>query len=127
MSSSMAEAEHGSYVVAPTSTATTTLERSEEAKELPDARPDTPATRDDKDAGPNDLERWNTRPNMSYPMEYLFVTLMACAQLFTQAGLGMNVAPLYYIGDSFNETNPGQLSWTGMPLLLPSALPPAAP
>jgi MFS family permease len=33
------------------------------------------------------------------------------AQLMTQAALGQSIAPLHIIGDSFNTTSPGQLSW----------------
>ncbi|KAK9464217.1 uncharacterized protein V1516DRAFT_113622 [Lipomyces oligophaga] len=43
--------------------------------------------------------------------EILFVTVIAMAQFLTQAGLAQAIAPLHYIGNSFNVTNAGELSW----------------
>ncbi|SCV00978.1 LANO_0F09516g1_1 [Lachancea nothofagi CBS 11611] len=43
--------------------------------------------------------------------EVMFVGVVACAQLMTQAGLAQSIAPLTIIGDSFGTKNPGQLSW----------------
>lgn len=43
--------------------------------------------------------------------EVLFVGVICCAQLTTQAGLGQCLAILHIIGDSYGLTNPGQLSW----------------
>ena len=43
--------------------------------------------------------------------EILFVGLICCAQLTTQAGLGQCLTILHVIGAHFNLTNPGELSW----------------
>jgi MFS family permease len=43
--------------------------------------------------------------------EIAFVAILASAQLMTQAGLAMSIAPLRIIGDSFGTDNPGQRSW----------------
>jgi len=47
----------------------------------------------------------------SLPREIAFVGVLCMAQLMTQAALGQAIAPLHIIGDSFNITSPGQLSW----------------
>lgn len=43
--------------------------------------------------------------------EFLFIALICCAQLTTQAGLSQCLAILHVIGVSFNITDPGDLSW----------------
>lgn len=43
--------------------------------------------------------------------EILFVGLICCAQLTTQAGLGQCLTILHVIGDHFGLSNPGELSW----------------
>ena len=43
--------------------------------------------------------------------EALFVGILSCAQLMTQAGLAQSIAPVRIIGNSFGISNPGQLSW----------------
>ncbi|SCV04283.1 LAME_0H17216g1_1 [Lachancea meyersii CBS 8951] len=43
--------------------------------------------------------------------EALFVTVVCCAQLMTQAGLALSIAPVDIIGRSFGTTNAGELSW----------------
>ncbi|KJZ75353.1 Drug resistance protein [Hirsutella minnesotensis 3608] len=43
--------------------------------------------------------------------EILFVAVICSAQLMTQAGLAMSIAPMHYIGDSFGVKSPGELSW----------------
>lgn len=43
--------------------------------------------------------------------EFLFISLICCAQLTTQAGLSQCLAILHVIGESFNITDPGDLSW----------------
>ncbi|KAB8337158.1 hypothetical protein FH972_021462 [Carpinus fangiana] len=58
------------------------------------------------------LTRQRTRPLISYHHEYAFVAIVSGAQLFTQAALSMSIAPLFHIGDTFDVSNPGQLSWT---------------
>lgn len=50
-------------------------------------------------------------PSFSSLQEVLFVAVVSCAQLLTQAGLAQSIAPLHDIGRSFKTTNPGQLSW----------------
>ncbi|KEQ66148.1 MFS general substrate transporter [Aureobasidium melanogenum CBS 110374] len=42
--------------------------------------------------------------------EVIFVAVVCNAQLLTQAGLGISIAPLHIIGDSFGASN-AQLSW----------------
>ncbi|KAI0004837.1 MFS general substrate transporter [Xylariaceae sp. FL0662B] len=48
---------------------------------------------------------------LSLPREILFVAVICCAQLFTQAGLGQAISIIHIIGESFNITNGGELSW----------------
>lgn len=47
----------------------------------------------------------------SLPREIAFVSIICTAQLMTQAGLGMSIAPLHIIGDTFGTTGGGKLSW----------------
>ncbi|KAJ5748216.1 uncharacterized protein N7511_009912 [Penicillium nucicola] len=42
--------------------------------------------------------------------EAAFIAVVCAAQLMTQAGLSLSIAPLYYIGESFN-TSPRDLTW----------------
>ena len=48
---------------------------------------------------------------MSLPHEVAFVALISSAQLLTQAGLGMVLAPEYIIGHDFGVKDSGLLSW----------------
>ncbi len=48
---------------------------------------------------------------MSLAREIVFVSVICCAQLLTQVGLGQTIAPLQIIADSFEVTDPGQKSW----------------
>ncbi|KAK9378469.1 uncharacterized protein V2V93DRAFT_361202 [Kockiozyma suomiensis] len=48
---------------------------------------------------------------MSLFREICFVGIIAISQLLTQACLAQALAPLHYIGASFNITKPGDLSW----------------
>ncbi|MCJ1471795.1 Low affinity NH4+ transporter [Lambiella insularis] len=41
----------------------------------------------------------------------LFPFLILCAQLVSQAGIGVGLAPLHIIGDHYGITNPGERSW----------------
>lgn len=50
-------------------------------------------------------------PEFSTGHEIAFVAIICMAQLLTQASLAQSIAPLHVIGDSFNTTNAGQLSW----------------
>lgn len=43
--------------------------------------------------------------------EIAFNVVICMGQLMTQAGLAMTIVPLHIIGDHFQVTNPGQLSW----------------
>ncbi|THC95644.1 hypothetical protein EYZ11_004857 [Aspergillus tanneri] len=43
--------------------------------------------------------------------EIIFITVVCMAQFTTQAGLAMSVVPVHIIGESFNTSNPGELSW----------------
>ena len=55
--------------------------------------------------------RASTKPAMPLGREVVFVTVVCCAQLFTQACFGQAIAIISYIGPSFGELSPGQLSW----------------
>lgn len=50
-------------------------------------------------------------PDFSLGREIAFITIICMAQLLTQAGLAQSIVPLHVIGNSFNTTNAGQLSW----------------
>lgn len=50
-------------------------------------------------------------PEFGLPREIAFVSTVISAQLLTQACLAIAIAPAHVIGESFNVTNPGQLSW----------------
>ena len=83
-----------------------------ESQIIPDESPkDSPK---DKGDG-HSLHPHNTtvsiKPPQSLLTETIFIGLLCMAQLMTQAALGMSIAPLHIIGDSFGITDPGQLSW----------------
>ncbi|KIW07015.1 uncharacterized protein PV09_01910 [Verruconis gallopava] len=48
---------------------------------------------------------------MSLPHEIAFIAIVCMAQFFTQAALGQAVSIINVIGESFNITSPGILSW----------------
>lgn len=48
---------------------------------------------------------------VSLPREILFVTVVCCAQLTTQAGLGHVLSILAIISEDFDIHSPGQESW----------------
>lgn len=50
-------------------------------------------------------------PEFGFLREIAFVATIVSAQLLTQACLAIAIAPAHVIGQSFNVTNPGQLSW----------------
>ncbi|CAN6674331.1 low affinity ammonium transporter [Trichomonascus vanleenenianus] len=53
-----------------------------------------------------------TIPPMGLPREMTFVFIVMCAQMFTQAAVGMANVPLQIIGSSFgDEHNDGRRSW----------------
>ncbi|KAL5363112.1 MFS general substrate transporter [Aspergillus floccosus] len=47
----------------------------------------------------------------SLPKEIAFVRVVAMAQFMTQVGLCMSTAPVFVIGESFNTSTAGELSW----------------
>lgn len=49
--------------------------------------------------------------NMTFAHECLFIVLICMAQFMTQVSVGQTIAILHYIGDSFDITNSGELSW----------------
>lgn len=51
-----------------------------------------------------------TRPENPWK-EALFIGIVCMAQAMTQAGLALSVVPAHIIGDSFETSHPGQLSW----------------
>ena len=66
----------------------------------------------------HDLEKLDTlrstksiAETLSLPHEILFVAIVCLAQLTTQVSLGSTLNIIHVIGDSFNLTNPGDLSW----------------
>ena len=52
-----------------------------------------------------------SKPPMGFAHEILFVVVICSSNIFTQAGLGMTVAPLKIIGSGLGVSNPGGLSW----------------
>ena len=50
-------------------------------------------------------------PPMGLVHEILFVVIICSSNLFTQAGLGMTIAPLKIIGNGLGVSSPGGLSW----------------
>jgi MFS family permease len=46
------------------------------------------------------------------PHEILYVSVLSCAQLLTQAALGNVLVPLHIIGPAIGITNPAELPWT---------------
>ncbi|CAF2975762.1 unnamed protein product [Rotaria socialis] len=48
----------------------------------------------------------------SFPHEVVFVSVLSCAQLLTQAALGNVLVPLHIIGPDIGITNPAALPWT---------------
>ncbi|EPE05950.1 hypothetical protein F503_02779 [Ophiostoma piceae UAMH 11346] len=53
----------------------------------------------------------NGTPHKSLFSEILMVGTICAAQLMTQAGFGMVIAPLHIVGSSFGVSSPGELSW----------------
>lgn len=53
----------------------------------------------------------NGRPPMSLSHEILFTSTLLCGQIVSQAGIGQGLAPLHIIGNHFDVTNNGELSW----------------
>ncbi|KAK0640414.1 putative MFS-type transporter [Lasiodiplodia hormozganensis] len=51
------------------------------------------------------------KPAMPLPQEILFITVVASAQLMTQAGLSQSMAPLHIMAKDYGNPNAGQLSW----------------
>lgn len=58
-----------------------------------------------------DGPRKNSNPFHSSAREILFVGVVCFAQLSTQVSLGQTLSLVHIIGDHFNTTNPGTLSW----------------
>lgn len=56
----------------------------------------------------------NERPSCLHnlPHEILYVSVLSCAQLLTQAALGNVLVPLHIIGPEIGITNPAELPWT---------------
>ena len=63
----------------------------------------------------SDLTKIDTNKSIAETLplgrEILFVGIICCAQLTTQAGLGQCLSILHIIGSTYNLTNPGELSW----------------
>ena len=52
-----------------------------------------------------------SKPPMGFAHEMLFIWVICSSNIFTQAGLGMTIAPLKIIGSGLGVSNPGGLSW----------------
>ena len=82
-----------------------------EEEEDPSSQPDNAI----QDTEHNDLSNIETNKSIAetlpLPREILFVGIICSAQLTTQAALGQCISILYIIGDAYNLTNPGELSW----------------
>ena len=50
----------------------------------------------------------SAQPPMTLAREILFVIVVCSSNVFTQAGLGMTVAPLKIIGSGLGVSNPGR-------------------
>lgn len=78
-----------------------------------------PPNEDGNDNGDgHELEKFDTlrstksiAETLSLPHETLFVAIVCLAQFTTQASLGQTLSIIHIIGDSFNITNQGDLSW----------------
>ncbi|KAL3484798.1 MFS general substrate transporter [Aspergillus germanicus] len=71
-------------------------------------------TRDDD--GPDTLAQLETAQSAIHPpndisKELAFIVVVCMAQFMTQAGLCMSIAPMYLIGNSFQTSSAGELSW----------------
>ncbi|KAL6719019.1 multidrug-resistance type transporter aminotriazole resistance [Lecanora helva] len=97
-----------------------TDEESQPASAPQDAYPDdkeygSDDSRNQASEGQADLSKVDTNKSIaekiSLGREILFIGVICCAQLTTQAGLGQCLDILQVIGDSYGLTNPGELSW----------------
>lgn len=70
-------------------------------------------TFDDKEAGSEEasLPPSPARPSISAFREILFVAVICSSNIFTQASVGLTIAPLKIIGEGLGVSNPGGLSW----------------
>ena len=70
---------------------------------------------DGQDKEQNELSKTESTKSIAETLplgrEILFVGLVCCAQFTTQVGLGQCLAILHVIGDHYNLSNPGELSW----------------
>ena len=48
----------------------------------------------------------------NFPHEILYVSVISCAQLLSQAALGNVLVPLHIIGPDIGINNPAELPWT---------------
>ncbi|CAK4030753.1 MFS general substrate transporter [Lecanosticta acicola] len=74
----------------------------------------TPAARDDGAAKTGQQHSEDDIPlymTFSPAHEFVFVCLLCCTQLLTQAALGQTLVPLHIIGESLGTSDPAQLSW----------------
>ncbi|KLP05695.1 hypothetical protein CEK26_003057 [Fusarium fujikuroi] len=83
---------------------------------MPDPERDAPSDNNTL-TGPDEEAISRTKSNVSIaetfslPHEILFVAIICMAQFMTQAALGNCLNIIHIIGDSFNLTNPAELSW----------------
>ena len=74
--------------------------------------PPSPLHEPDKESQKLDLERTRSlEKQVSIPRELLVIGLISLAQLTAQIAFGQVLAILHIIGDHFNITEPGVLSW----------------
>ncbi|KAH6720854.1 hypothetical protein BKA61DRAFT_595679 [Leptodontidium sp. MPI-SDFR-AT-0119] len=57
------------------------------------------------------IEKHEDGKRMSVLHEGAFIVTICMAQILALSGLGQGLAPLHIVGDSFGDTNEGQLSW----------------
>ena len=85
-----------------------------ESQEHPEKVETPPSPLDEQNKETADLALTHTKSlekRVSLPREVLVVGLISLAQLTTQIALGQVLSILHIIGDHFNITNPGVLSW----------------
>ncbi|KAK3316456.1 major facilitator superfamily-domain-containing protein [Apodospora peruviana] len=91
-------------------------DNTQEQTELHQALTHSPTENDDgDDGGQAHLQPTTTSTyiaaTLSLPHEILFVAVICCAQLTTQAGLAQTLSIISIIGDHFGLSKPGDLSW----------------
>ncbi|KAM0541898.1 hypothetical protein ACHAPJ_013044 [Fusarium lateritium] len=94
------------------------IEHDKEQGFMPDSEMDAPSEQDNNTlTSPDEEEITRTKSTVSIAETYsltreiLFVSIICMAQFMTQGALGNCLNLLHIIGDSFNLSNPAELSW----------------